>query len=82
MPMNAQTTSHRFLLLLAMLLLGVAPTEQAVAQDAAFETQIQGPPNQPLRDVYEKVTAEMDASMAAFDSSLTTEMAEFDGLAN
>ena len=40
----------------------------------------EGPPNQPWREVYAKVAAEMDASIAAFDSALSQEMAKFDEL--
>ncbi len=40
----------------------------------------EGPPNQPWRDVYAKTSAEMDAAISAFDSSLSKEMALFDEL--
>jgi hypothetical protein len=41
----------------------------------------EGPPNQPMREVYAKVTEEMDTNMKAFDEALKTEMAKFEELA-
>jgi photosystem II stability/assembly factor-like uncharacterized protein len=38
----------------------------------------EGPPNQPWRDVYAKIAARMDASIAAFDAALTKEMEPFE----
>ena len=40
----------------------------------------EGPPNQPLIEVYELTAAEVDAAIAAFRSDLETEMAKFDVL--
>jgi photosystem II stability/assembly factor-like uncharacterized protein len=40
----------------------------------------EGPTNQAWRDVYAKVAAEMDASIASFHEALATEMARFDEL--
>ena len=41
----------------------------------------EGPPNQPWREVYAKVVAEMDEGRAAFETALNKEMAKFDALA-
>jgi hypothetical protein len=41
----------------------------------------EGPPNQPMRDVYAKVAAEIDEGGAAFKSALGKEMAKFEKLA-
>jgi hypothetical protein len=41
----------------------------------------EGPPNQPLLEVYQKTEAEIDAAMAEFASKLATEMQRFDALA-
>lgn len=41
----------------------------------------EGPPNQPLRDVYAKVADEMDANLAKFNAALKTEMAKFESIA-
>jgi hypothetical protein len=41
----------------------------------------EGPPNQPLRDVYAKVVDEMGAKLARFEAALKTEMAKFEELA-
>jgi hypothetical protein len=41
----------------------------------------EGPPNQPMREVYAKVAAEMDEGRAAFKAALEKEMAKFDELA-
>jgi hypothetical protein len=41
----------------------------------------EGPPNQPMREVYAKVAAEIDEGSAAFNASLEREMAKFDELA-
>jgi hypothetical protein len=38
----------------------------------------EGPPNQPWMEVYEKVAAEMDDKIAAFDAELKTAMAPFE----
>jgi len=40
----------------------------------------EGPPNQPLREVYARSSAEMDEAMAAFTTALETEMGKFDAL--
>ena len=42
----------------------------------------EGPPNQPLLEVYAKVTAEMDDSRANFEAALEKEMALFESLTN
>jgi hypothetical protein len=41
----------------------------------------EGPPNQPMREVYAKVAAEIDEGSAAFNASLEKEMTKFDELA-
>ena len=41
----------------------------------------EGPPNQPMRDVYAKVAAEIDEGSATFKTALDKEMAKFDKLA-
>ncbi len=41
----------------------------------------EGPPNQPLREVYELTAAEIDAAIADFRTALDTEMAAFEALA-
>ena len=41
----------------------------------------EGPPNQPLRDVYAKVADEMDDNLAKFNAALKTEMAKFESIA-
>jgi hypothetical protein len=41
----------------------------------------EGPPNQPLRDVYEKTAVEIDAAIAEFRTALETEMTAFSSLA-
>jgi hypothetical protein len=38
----------------------------------------EGPPNQPWREVYEKVAGEMDDKITAFDAELKTAMAPFE----
>ncbi len=40
----------------------------------------EGPPNQPWREVYAKVSGEMDAVIAEFDAALDKEMARFEEL--
>jgi hypothetical protein len=40
----------------------------------------EGPPNQPLREVYARSAAGIDEAMAAFQSVLDDEMAQFDSL--
>ena len=40
----------------------------------------EGPPNQPLRQVYDKTAAEIDAAIAEFRTALDAEMAKFDSL--
>jgi hypothetical protein len=40
----------------------------------------EGPPNQPMLDVYAKISAEMDTAISAFDSALSREMARFEEL--
>jgi photosystem II stability/assembly factor-like uncharacterized protein len=40
----------------------------------------EGPPNQPMREVYAKVTAEMDEYRSGFEAKLKQEMAKFDAL--
>jgi hypothetical protein len=41
----------------------------------------EGPPNQPLIEVYQKTEAEIDAAIAEFASTLATEIQKFDALA-
>ena len=41
----------------------------------------EGPPNQPMREVYAKVAAEIDEGSAVFNAALEKEMAKFDALA-
>ena len=41
----------------------------------------EGPPNQPMREVYAKVSAEMDEYRSGFEAKLKEEMAKFDELA-
>jgi hypothetical protein len=41
----------------------------------------EGPPNQPMREVYAKVAAEIDEGIAAFKTALEKEIAKFDALA-
>jgi hypothetical protein len=41
----------------------------------------EGPPNQPMREVYAKVAAEIDAGSAAFKTALDKEMGKFEALA-
>ena len=41
----------------------------------------EGPPNQPMREVYAKVAAEIDEGRTAFEAALKKEMAKFDELA-
>jgi hypothetical protein len=41
----------------------------------------EGPPNQPMREVYAKVAAEIDEGSAAFKAALDKEMAKFERLA-
>jgi hypothetical protein len=40
----------------------------------------EGPPNQPMLEVYELTAAEVDAAIAAFRTALEIEMAKFDTL--
>jgi hypothetical protein len=55
------------------------PLSKLVTLHNIMETS-EGPPNQPLRDVYARSAAGMDESMAAFHSALAREMAQFDSL--
>ena len=41
----------------------------------------EGPPNQPMREVYAKVAAEIDEGSGAFNAALEKEMAKLDALA-
>ena len=41
----------------------------------------EGPPNQPMREVYAKVAAEIDEGSGAFKTALDNEMASFEALA-
>ena len=41
----------------------------------------EGPPNQPLREVYTKTAAEIDAAIAEFRTALEREMTKFESLA-
>ena len=56
------------------------PLSKLVTLHNVMETT-EGPPNQPLRDVYAKTAAEIDAAIAEFRTTLDTEMAAFDALA-
>jgi hypothetical protein len=55
------------------------PLSKLVTLHNIMETS-EGPPNQPLREVYARSAAEMDESMATFKSTLDAEMAQFDSL--
>jgi len=57
------------------------PLSMLVTLHNILETS-EGPPNQPLREVYAKVAREMDASIADFDTALNKEMAKFEELAH
>jgi hypothetical protein len=57
------------------------PLSKLVTLHNIMETS-EGPPNQPLREVYAKAAAEMDKSMSAFKSALEKEMARFNSLSN
>ena len=50
------------------------PLSKLVTLHNVMETT-EGPPNQPLRDVYEMTAAEIDAAIADFRSALDSEMA-------
>ena len=41
----------------------------------------EGPPNQPMLEVFDKTAGEIDAAIAEFDSVLEKEMAKFDEMA-
>ena len=56
------------------------PLSMLVTLHNILETS-EGPPNQPLREVYAKVANEMDASIARFNTALNGEMAKFNKLA-
>jgi 2,4-dienoyl-CoA reductase-like NADH-dependent reductase (Old Yellow Enzyme family) len=55
------------------------PLSKLVTLHNVMETS-EGPPNQPLREVYELTAAEIDAAIAEFRSSLDAEMATFDAM--
>jgi hypothetical protein len=57
------------------------PLSKLVTLHNIMETS-EGPPNQPLREVYSRTAAEVDESMAAFKNALDSEMAQFDSLAS
>jgi hypothetical protein len=57
------------------------PLSKLVTLHNIMETS-EGPPNQPLRDVYARTAAEIDEVIASFNSVLETEMAQFDSLAS
>ena len=55
------------------------PLSKLVTLHNIMETS-EGPPNQPLREVYARSAAEIDEAMAAFQSALDDEMAQLDSL--
>ena len=55
------------------------PLSKLVTLHNIMETS-EGPPNQPLREVYARSATEIDKAMAAFAIELETEMAKFDSL--
>jgi len=57
------------------------PLAQLTTLHNIMETT-EGPPNQPLREVYAKVSAEMDEFMANFNAELATEMSRFNELSH
>lgn len=57
------------------------PLSKFVTLHNIMETT-EGPPNQPLREVYEKTAAEIDTAIADFRTALDAEMTAFDSLAN
>ena len=56
------------------------PLSKLVTLHNILETS-EGPPNQPMREVYAKVAAEIDEGSAAFQAAMEKEMAKFDELA-
>ena len=56
------------------------PLSKLVTLHNIMETS-EGPPNQPLREVYARSATEMDTATAAFATEMETEMAKFDSLA-
>jgi hypothetical protein len=57
------------------------PLSKLVTLHNIMETS-EGPPNQPLRDVYARSATEIDEAMAAFSSALESEMAKVDVLSS
>ena len=55
------------------------PLSMLVTLHNIMETS-EGPPNQPMREVYAKVAGEMDKNLAKFDAALDKEMSSFDAL--
>ena len=55
------------------------PLAQLTTLHNLMETS-EGPPNKALRDVYAKISGEMDAKITAFGIQLDKEMAKFDQL--
>ena len=41
----------------------------------------EGPPNQPMLEVFDKTAGEIDAAIAEFDAALAKEMAKYDEMA-
>ncbi len=56
------------------------PLSKFVTLHNILETS-EGPPNQPLRDVYEMTAAEIDAAIAEFRAALDAEMGKFESIA-
>jgi hypothetical protein len=56
------------------------PLSKLVTLHNILETS-EGPPNQPLREVFARSAAGMDEAMVAFQAALDDEMAKFDSLA-
>jgi hypothetical protein len=56
------------------------PLSKFVTLHNIMETT-EGPPNQPLREVYSKTAAEIDAAIAEFREALDTEMTKFESIA-
>ena len=56
------------------------PLSKFVTLHNIMETT-EGPPNQPLREVYSKTAAEIDAAIAEFRAALDAEMAALESIA-
>ena len=57
------------------------PLSKFVTLHNIMETT-EGPPNQPLRDVYEMTAAEIDAAIAEFRAALSAEMQTFESMSD